>query len=232
MLKRLILTQVAFLFVILSLSYSLVAQECSIRDPHCWLEDSESARTQDWLTNQQQLFDQYKQSNPYREEIKKSLARVLNYDSYSLPIRRGDHYFFKMRRAGDNQAILYVQEGIKGTPRVLLDPNALNTHSPISLTAFATSPDGQFLAYGLAENGSDWQTWQVLEIASGKVLSDRIEKIKFFPLYGILTQKAFIIRVRMPITFSASIIMTWKPLRSLMLSFMKISIILNIMFPL
>lgn len=188
---RLILTQVALLFVILSLSHSLFAQESSICDPYRWLEDSESAGTQDWLTNQQQHFDRYKQSNTYREEIKKSLTRILNYDSYALPIRRGDHYFFKMRRAGDNQSILYVQKGIKGSPRVLLNPNELNTHSPVSLTAFVPSPDGRLLAYGLSESGSDWQTWQVLEIDSGKVLADRIEKIKFFPLVWHPQSKGF-----------------------------------------
>ena len=94
----------------------------------------------------------------------------------------GDLFFYKMRLPSEEQPVLYVQEGIEGSPCVLIDPNRLSIDSPVSLSSFVPSPDGKWLAYGLAENGSDWMTWKILDVLSGKNLSDRLEKIKFFPV--------------------------------------------------
>lgn len=167
-------------FLLLLVSAALTAQEP--QEPYRWLEDSQDPRTEEWLNTQQNLFKQYIEPNPYRAKIKESLNRLLNYDSYTIPVPCGGLYFFKMRLPGENQPVLYVQEGIKGTPRVLLDPNQLSIASPVSLTNFVPSPDGKWLAYGLAESGSDWTTWKVLKISSGENQTDCLEKIKFFPV--------------------------------------------------
>ncbi len=45
--------------------------------------------------------------------------------------------------------------------------------------AYAATDDGKLLAYSLADGGSDWRTWRVRDIASGKDLDDLIEWVKF-----------------------------------------------------
>ena len=195
-------------FLLLLISTALTAQEP--QDPYRWLEDSQDPRTEEWLNAQQNHFKHYIQLNPYRAEIKDSLNRLLNYDSYTIPVPCGGLYFFKMRLPGENQPVLYVQEGIKGTPRVLLDPNQLSVPSPVSLTNFVPSPDGKWLAYGLAESGSDWTKWKVLKISSGENQTDRLEKIKFFPVAWFPTVKVFIIHGLTTTMFTGSIIMRWE----------------------
>jgi prolyl oligopeptidase len=39
--------------------------------------------------------------------------------------------------------------------------------------------DGKYLAYAKAEAGSDWNTWHVLEIATGKPMADELHWVKF-----------------------------------------------------
>src|SRR5690606_22115043 len=41
------------------------------------------------------------------------------------------------------------------------------------------SEDGKRLAYGLSSSGSDWQTWHVLDVDTGRKLSDEIKWVKF-----------------------------------------------------
>lgn len=175
-----------FHFLFLLISFVLSAQETlqssvyAAHDPYRWLEDSADPRTQEWLNAQQKRFEQYSQSNPYREKMKQSLTDLLNYEAYSVPIRCGDLYFFKMRLPGENQPVLYVQEGIQGTARVLIDPNQMSLTTPISLADFVPSTDGKLLAYGLAESGSDFTVWRVLDVSSGTIHRDRLDRIKFF----------------------------------------------------
>jgi prolyl oligopeptidase len=65
-----------------------------------------------------------------------------------------------------NQAVLYtLTEG--GERKTLLDPNALSKDGTVALSSYAFSNDGRTMAYGLAEAGSDWQTWYVRDVESG-----------------------------------------------------------------
>ena len=60
-----------------------------------------------------------------------------------------------------------------------LDPNTLSKDGTVALTGTVPSRDGKLLAYGVAKAGSDWQTWRVRDLASGKDLPDTIDWVKF-----------------------------------------------------
>jgi prolyl oligopeptidase len=49
----------------------------------------------------------------------------------------------------------------------------------VALSGTAVSPDGNLLAYGLAEAGSDWNTWRVRDVATGEDRGDEIGWVKF-----------------------------------------------------
>lgn len=174
-------------FCLVPLFFSTLAAEIS--DPFQWLENSQDPRTEEWLEVQKEKFDQYTTQNPYQNSFRKSLHHLLNYESYSLPLACDRLLFFKMSRPQDEQPILYVQEGLEGTPRILLDPNLLS-HS--SLSTFVPSPDGKWVACALSESGSDWLTWKILEVASGKQIADQIEKSKFLPITWTPDSQGFV----------------------------------------
>ncbi len=74
--------------------------------------------------------------------------------------------------------MLYVQKGLTGSPEVLIDPNTWSEDGTSRLTTFALSKDGKYAVYGVSKSGSDWQTYQVMEVASKKTLADSLEWIK------------------------------------------------------
>ncbi len=65
------------------------------------------------------------------------------------------------------------------SPRVLIDPNGWSTDGTVALSGISVSDDGRYLAYGVAEAGSDWITWHVMDVATGKVLQDEVHWVKF-----------------------------------------------------
>ena len=64
-------------------------------------------------------------------------------------------------------------------PRVLIDPNKWSKDGTISLAGTAVSPEAKYLAYGKSESGSDWRTWHVLDVRTGKDLGDELNWLKF-----------------------------------------------------
>ncbi len=63
--------------------------------------------------------------------------------------------------------------------KVLLDPNTLSKEGTMALAGMSPSPDGKLVAYAVASAGSDWKTWKVRDVATGKDLPDELQWTKF-----------------------------------------------------
>jgi prolyl oligopeptidase len=149
-----------------------------VADPYRWLEDDNSAETLAWVKAQNQVTQNYLQQIPYRGKLKQRLEELYDYPKYSVPSRSGNYYLWSKNDGLQNQSVLYVQEGLEGTPRVLIDPNQLSADGTVQLAAGAASRDGRYFAYYLSSGGSDWQEGHVLEIETGNVLADRLQWLK------------------------------------------------------
>jgi prolyl oligopeptidase len=150
-----------------------------VADPYRWLEDSNSAATQDWITAQNALTQSYLSGIPARSAIRERLTTLWNYERYSVPFRESGRYFISRNDGLQNQAVLYMMAELDGVARLLLDPNTLAADGTVALAGMAVSPDGRYLAYGTAASGSDWNTWKVRDIDSGKDLADELVWVKF-----------------------------------------------------
>ena len=116
---------------------------------------------------------------PGREKIEARLKELWDYDKYSTPFKRGDSYFYFKKTGLQNHEVLYRSNTLDGEATVVLDPNTWSDDGTTALGGQTFSDDGKLLAYGIQESGSDWRTYRVMEVESGKVLEDKIEWIKF-----------------------------------------------------
>ena len=96
-----------------------------------------------------------------------------------MPVQKGGRFFFSRQEGLQNQPVLYWSETLNGRPIELLNPNELSTDGTVSLNAYKLSWDGRYLAYGLSDGGSDWQTWRVRDVDTGRDLSDSLRWTKF-----------------------------------------------------
>eukprot|EP00741_Cyanophora_paradoxa_P022561 tig00000248_g21786.t1 len=151
-----------------------------IADPYRWLEDPDSAETKEWVDAQNKVsFEFLEKYCTSRVNLKKKFEAMYNYDKFSCPFRRGKRIFFSKMTGLQNQPVLYVQDSLEAEPRVLLDPNTLSEDGTASLGTYSVSESGEYIAYGVARSGSDWNTVYVREVGSGKDLPDCLEWVKF-----------------------------------------------------
>lgn len=150
-----------------------------ISDPYRWLEDDKSAETGEWVKAQNKVTFDYLATIPFRDKIKNRLTQIWNFEKRTTPFKKGKNYFFYKNDGIQNQSVLYVQEGLAGTPKMLLDPNALAADGTVSLGGLSISKDGKYLGYSINRAGSDWSEIYVMEIESGKKLADEIKWVKF-----------------------------------------------------
>jgi prolyl oligopeptidase len=149
-----------------------------VADPYRWLEDDRSAETAEWVTAENKVTFGYLDKIPYRKQLQQRLEEVYNYPKYSAPFRRGEWFYFYKNDGLQNQAVLYRQKGLDGKPEVVIDPNKLSTDGTTRLGAFSLSKDGKHAVVGLSKGGSDWQEYQIMELATKTYLPEKIEWVK------------------------------------------------------
>jgi prolyl oligopeptidase len=139
----------------------------TIADPYRWLEDPTSEETLAWVEVQNALMAQYIEALPMRKKIQVRLTDLWDYPKYSVPVKKGDRYFFSKNDGLQNQAVLYMQQSLQSEAMVVIDPNTLSEDGTLALANQALSKDGSLLAYGVSSGGSDWQETKIREVDSG-----------------------------------------------------------------
>jgi prolyl oligopeptidase len=149
-----------------------------VADPYRWLEDENSPDTAKWVDAENKLTFRYLEAIPYRSRIKDRLTRLYNYTRFGPPSRHGEYFVYSKNDGLENQAVIYLQKGISGTPEVLLDPNGFSAQGTTQLEMLTFSKNAKYVAYCKATGGSDWRDCYVMDIATKKPLSDELKWIK------------------------------------------------------
>ncbi len=150
-----------------------------VPDPYRWLEDDNSAETKAWVEAENKLTNQYLAAIPFRAQLKDRITKLWNYPKQSLPEKKGNSYLYYKNDGLQNQSVLYVKEGENGTERILIDPNTLSADGTVALGGTSLSEDGKYLAYMVADGGSDWRKAYVMDVAKGEKLADELSWLKF-----------------------------------------------------
>ncbi|KPK14221.1 MAG: hypothetical protein AMJ62_13720 [Myxococcales bacterium SG8_38] len=150
-------------------------------DDYFWLRDKESPEVMAYL----------RAENDYSETIMKPtiglqnvlfdeiVGRIQETDQ-SAPYRKGGFEYYHRTEKG-KQYPIYCRRALGNQTReeVLVDMNALAEGRPyLDLGLYEVSPNGRYLAYSLDETGFRDYTLRVKDLRAGKLLADRIEKVK------------------------------------------------------
>ena len=150
-----------------------------VADPFRWLEDVDSIETLEWIKKQNEVTFSFLGQIPSRDLIRNRLTELWDFPKAYAPQKYGKQYF-QMRNSGlQNQDILYKADSYDGPWQILFDPNILSEDGTVALTSWNVSMDGTKLAYATSMSGSDWLTWRVREVSTGKDLPDVIKWSKF-----------------------------------------------------
>jgi prolyl oligopeptidase len=150
-----------------------------VADPYRWLEDDRSPETRAWVEAQNKVTSEYLAAIPGRGKVLDRLKRLSDYEKFGIPHREGRNVFYTYNTGLQNQSVVYVTPDPAQKGRVLLDPNALSKEGTQALSGMDPSPDGKLLAYAVSSAGSDWKTWKVRDVATGRDLPDELQWSKF-----------------------------------------------------
>ncbi len=151
-----------------------------VADPYRWMEQDTAVAVKEWVGDQNKVTFGYLNQIPFREKVKNRLTKLLNYPKYTAPFRSGKNWFFYKNDGLQNQSILYIQRGsLDAKPELFLDPNKLSADGTTSIQGTSFDKDGKYFAYAVSKAGSDWRDIYVMDVASKKLLSDKIEWAKF-----------------------------------------------------
>ena len=138
----------------------------AIADPYRWMEDLSDAALEPWIAEQDRLTADFLAGLPCRQAYLDRILELSRVATRGVPRRRGARWF-QSRSTGDlSQPRLFVMSDPHDEGRLLLDPNTLGDH--VVVTETVPSRDGSRLLYAESVAGSDWLTWQVLDVDSGE----------------------------------------------------------------
>ena len=152
----------------------------TVADVYRPLEDDTAAATLEWVRAENAVTDAYMDAIPFRSQLRKRMAELSNYCATGLPsLEKDGRYYYFENDGTQNQAVLYVKDSLNGEGRVVLDPNKLSDNGTVALAGISFDPRMRYMAYAINRNGSDWAEIYVLDLQSGKLLSDHVEWCKF-----------------------------------------------------
>jgi len=152
-----------------------------VADPYRWLEEDVRVNPDvaAWVEAQNAVTFKFLEAIPQRPAIKARLTKLWNFEKFTAPSKQGPRYVFSKNDGLQNQFVVYTQDTLGGESSVLIDPNTWSTDGTVALAGSAFSDDGKYLAYGVQDAGSDWNTWKLMEVESRKPLPDELKWVKF-----------------------------------------------------
>lgn len=153
-----------------------------VSDPYRWMEEMEADETRRWVEAQDRRARDFAGEVPSRVALRDQVSELAAVRRYRPPWKRGGRCFYLTYRSsgglGTTGTQLHVREGLEGregAERTLLSQEDLPEGTV--LTRIVPGPDGRLVAYGVARDGSRWETLRVFDMERGRPLEDRLEGV-------------------------------------------------------
>ncbi len=153
-----------------------------IADDYRWLEDANSAETRSFIDDQNAYTARYMDDARIRSQVVDALEDLEQVTTWTIPIERGDEYFFEKRLAGEDQAAIYMRQGWAGKDKRLIDPAQFSRDPNTSVDLADVSRDGSLVAYFVREGGADETTVHFYNVKTGKTLFDELPSAVYYSI--------------------------------------------------
>ena len=154
-------------------------------DDYAWLREKNSPDVLAYLEAENAYTDSRAvPTEALQETLYQEMKGRIQETDLSVPYRYGGYFYYSRTEEGKQYPIrcrkqrnLEAQGSLEAEEQVTLDLNALaEGNSYLGLGAYAVSDDGHLLAYSTDVTGFRQYTLQVLDLRTGELLPDKIEK--------------------------------------------------------
>ncbi len=165
----------------------------TIEDPYRWMEDWKGAELHTWVEAQGTYTREYLDAIPERQTLAKRIAELGDASPtfYNFSFT-GERFFYLRRDPGEKLGKLVVRKSKDAEEIVLFDPNTLVGKVHTAIDWYAPSRDGERVAYGISQGGSENSTLHVLEVDSKKTLDLAISEVRFGGVSWLEDNQSFV----------------------------------------
>ncbi|WP_415329454.1 prolyl oligopeptidase family serine peptidase [Chryseobacterium sp. MMS23-Vi53] len=150
----------------------------AVADPFRDLENDSEA-TKKWVDEEVAHSQNYLSKIPFRDEIKKQLTDIWNYEKISAPFKEGDYTYYYKNNGLQAQSVLYRTNNKTKVTEVFLDPNKFSEKGTTSLAQLSFNKKGNLAAYSISEGGSDWNKIIIIDAITKKQIDETLVDVKF-----------------------------------------------------
>ena len=162
----------------------------TVVDPYRWLENIDDASVKNWIGEQNKYTDSFLRNDTQKklsDELIKNF-KVVNFSNL-VPIK--GRYFYTERQPDEDQMVLYVKDGLNGTPIKLVDPNGRKKDNTITIDYWFPGRSGKYIAYGLSESGDEMATLYVMDVDKNENLPEKIVHCRYSPVRWLPDDSGF-----------------------------------------
>jgi prolyl oligopeptidase len=147
-----------------------------IVDPYRWLEDQNSPQTRAWIDLQTRYARGYLRKIPRRNLIRERVREFLEVETYDSVEKVGRCYFFRKRRATDEQPSVYMRVGADGSDELLIDPAALGRGKYTAIRPIRVSANAELLLFEIKHGGERSGRFGLFDVVSRRTLPDALPR--------------------------------------------------------
>ena len=151
----------------------------AVVDDYRYMEDLGNPEVTPWMRAQADYTRGQLDVLPGRKALLERIHALSNSDLQRGAIeRRGNRLFYLVVQPGAPLPKLYWRDGVKGEEHLLIDPGTMGkgTSTHYALDFFEPSWDGKRIAYGLSTGGSENSVLHVMDVATGAVATEAIDR--------------------------------------------------------
>jgi prolyl oligopeptidase len=144
-----------------------------VSDPYRWLEDGNSEKVKNWIKEQNAFTDKIMSTFPEEKPLAKRIEKlsITSVERFSPRMINGKLFFMQLTPPQAQPVVAY-KIWPDGEVKVLIDPNKKEQN--MAITGFWPSPKGNYVAYTTAVGGNEAATIHVMDVNTGKDLSDNL----------------------------------------------------------
>ncbi len=154
-----------------------------VTDPYRYMENLNNPEVQTWMKAQADHARRTFDAIPGRQRLLQRYAELdASIADQVIAVVRfpNDRYMLVKQPAKADVPKLYVQYGLRGKERLLVDPEAMSTdREHYSMTFQKPSSDGKYVAVGLAVGGSENTVMYVYDTDTGRKIDAPIDRARF-----------------------------------------------------
>jgi prolyl oligopeptidase len=154
-----------------------------VDDPYRYMENLDDPEVKNWIRAQAEYAAEVLRNIPGRDKILKRLNELdagKPFDLWGINRLQDGTMFYMKRAMGENLPKLYVRATDSTNEKLLIDPETIpstdNQH--FSLGSYTPTANGAYIVYGLAKGGSEETVLYVMEVNTGLMLPETIDRIE------------------------------------------------------